>query len=291
MQTLTFTCAELTWEVTSYSLPCEVRNDTSFALFPPRAVPDLRLSASYGVLPTHLLRDAQLVFESNAIWSFYRRDSDWIFVQRVGDEAASVYAMAVIQDDWSSGDLYLDVPESSKVVGGLLPSPLVYPLTEILMVCLLAQGRGVMVHACGVDDGGKGYLFSGQSGAGKSTLAGLWSQHARILNDERIVLRLRDGYIWMYGTPWHSTFDTVTPEGVPLERAFFIRHAAENSVTRLPPDKAVSGLMARAFLPFWDAGGIAYSLDFTAQIAGQVPFFDLGVVPTPDIIDVIRCAR
>ena len=83
--------------------------------------------------------------------------------------------------------------------------PLEYPLDELLIINLLAQGRGVEVHAAGViDPEGCGHLFLGQSGGGKTTISRLWQgvERAEILSDEdRIILRKEAGRIWMYGTP------------------------------------------------------------------------------------------
>jgi len=84
------------------------------------------------------------------------------------------------------------------------------------MVCLLSQNRGLLVHAFGVDDGGRGLLFAGNSTHGKSATACLWKDRAAVLNDDRI---------WMYGTPWHGDYDGVAPHGVPLEKLIFLHHA------------------------------------------------------------------
>ena len=63
-----------------------------------------------------------------------------------------------------------------EVFGDRLPIyPLHYPLDELLMVHLLARGRGVEIHGSGiVDADGYGTLFAGQSGAGKTTMSRLW---------------------------------------------------------------------------------------------------------------------
>ena len=72
------------------------------------------------------------------------------------------------------------------------------------MINLLGDGRGLVVHGCGMFDGSdEAYLFVGQSGAGKTTMARLW--HAEpgvlILSDDRVILRSEPDGVWMYGTP------------------------------------------------------------------------------------------
>ena len=156
------------------------------------------------------------------------------------------------------------------------------------MVCLMARGRGLMVHACGIDDGGRGYLFAGNSTHGKSTMARIWRDEATILNDDRIVLRWREGRFWMYGTPWHGDYSGVSPGGVPLEKVYFLRHAAENQVRRQEGTAAATRLLTRCFLPLWDAEGMAFSLDLCARVAARVPCHELGFVPDQDVIDFVR---
>lgn len=78
--------------------------------------------------------------------------------------------MAVFDNDFKHGEVYSRIPESGTSPDGLLGNPLEYPLAEVLMICLLAQGRGLMFHACGIDDNGRGYLFAGNSTHGKSTM-------------------------------------------------------------------------------------------------------------------------
>src|SRR5205823_7896354 len=111
------------------------------------------------------------------------------------------------------------------------PQPLDYPLDELLMISLLARGRGVEVHGCGViDTNGVAYLFPGHSGAGKSTIARLWrDQGATILSDDRLILRLRDGRVWMYGTPWHGEEQFATAASAALSRIYFLQHAPFNA--------------------------------------------------------------
>jgi hypothetical protein len=75
---------------------------------------------------------------------------------------------------------------------------------------------------------------------------------------------------------------------VPLERIFMIHHAAENSVRKLHPARAVSGLLARAFPPFWDAEGMQLTLAFLERLVASVPCYALGFVPDERAIDFIR---
>ena len=135
--------------------------------------------------------------------------------------------------------------------------PLEYPLDELLMIHRLACGEGVEMHAVGiVDEAGLGHLFLGHSGAGKSTTARLWKSesNAQILSDDRIILRVRDGRIWMYGTPWHGDAGIASPESAPLSRLYLLEHSNHTRAGRF----TAGTRRCRAFHPQFRAASLAH---------------------------------
>ena len=73
----------------------------------------------------------------------------------------------------------------------------------------------ISLHAAAVVLSGSAYLFMGQSGTGKSTHARLWQQcfpGCLLLNDDNPMLRLHDGQVWAYGTPWSGKTPCYRPE-------------------------------------------------------------------------------
>ena len=253
--------------------------------------PDVTLHASYDGLPLVQLRDEDKIFDSELVWSLYRIDGQNVFTLRSPPSSPSPYRIAILDTDFRHGHVYTIPRNSTETTDCLLPNPLEFPLGEVLMVCLLAQGRGLMVHACGIDDGGHGYLFTGNSTHGKSTLARIWKDHAVILNDDRIVLRLDEGRFWMYGTPWHGDYTGISPNGVPLEKLFFLNQASYNSVSQKQGVAAASMLLTHAFPPLWDEVGMRFSLDFSARLTENVSCYSLDFVPDNNIVDFVRCVR
>jgi hypothetical protein len=248
--------------------------------------PDVRIQLHYAGIPHLQLDDAEMLFDSGATWSLYRQGARRVFVLRSEPAGAEAYCVAVFDAQFKHGNVFTRI-----LPNGTIPNPLEYPLSEVLMVCLLAQGRGLMVHACGVNDRGHGSLFAGNSTHRKSTMARLWREHATILNDDRIVLRRDGAKIWMYGTPWHGNYSEVSPQGIALDALFFLRHAEANEAVPLKPAQALSMLLTRSFPPLWDAAGMEFTLDFCAQVVASVPCSELGFVPTPEIVDYVRCVK
>jgi hypothetical protein len=189
------------------------------------------------------------------------------------------YQMASFSQDFRVGEVSL----RREVFADRLPLyPLQYPLDELVMVHLLARGRGVAIHGSGVVDAdGRGTLFAGQSGAGKTTMARLWLPEpgVKILSDERVVLRQEGDVVWMYGTPWHGDGRISNQGRAPLDRICFLRHAPRNQMTTLAPTESIARLFSCCFPPFYDAAGLDDVLGSLERIAARCRSVELGFVP------------
>jgi hypothetical protein len=200
------------------------------------------------------------------------------------------YQAACFNDDFTEGR----VEVRREVFATRLPLyPLHYPLDELLMVHLLARGRGVEIHCSGVVDGnGQGTLFIGQSGAGKTTMARLWlaEPDVTILSDERIILRREGDDVWMYGTPWHGDGHIANPGRARLERLVFLRHAASNTIRPVSATDAIARLFSCSFTPFHDRAGLDFSLRFLETVARRCRRDELGFLPDRSAVDFLRAA-
>src|SRR6185369_11059476 len=120
------------------------------------------------------LQLGEKVFDSGGVWQLYADKTGYQFRFAAPFSAWQPYRIARFSHDFSTGEIICD---HAYVSADEPVYPLEYPLDELLYMHLLAEGRGVIMHACGLEDGaGNGYLFAGQSGAGKSTMARLWAE-------------------------------------------------------------------------------------------------------------------
>lgn len=226
------------------------------------------------------------LFDSGANWSFHRRNEKFLLRISYSDENSTPDKIAILEPDLRSGKIYIPIHPNQPIT----PDPLLYPLGELLMMNLLSQGRGVLIHSCGIDNNGKGILFAGESGAGKSTLCNLWKgkKDLIILSDDRIIIRKIDGHFWIYGTPWHGDTRVCSPEKAPLEKIFFIRHDRMNKVKIIEGIEAASKLLVRSFPTFWDKKGMEFTLEFIDDLTRNVLCYDFGFVPDENIIDFVQ---
>jgi len=280
--------ASIVFSIASSQNKFNYQIENSYKKFLSTAQPEIYINVNYDGIKKFFLQKSRKVFDSEGPWSLYKFDkrNAIILGELVSDSLPP--RIALFETDMRDIEIY---SETERLPNGLLPDPLQYPLAEILMICLLARGHGLMVHSCGIDDGGHGYLFSGNSGHGKSTMAKLWKDRGVILNDDRIIIRKRDGKFWMYGTPWHGDYTGVSPQGVPLEKIFFLNRGNVNSIRCSEGAAAVSKLMTRCFPPLWHAEGMSFTLNFCAQVVSHVPCYELGFVPNKDIMDFVRCVN
>jgi hypothetical protein len=254
--------------------------------------PDLRLHAQWGTLEA--AGGGEHLFDSGGLWRLVAANGSLRFSFTSPALGALPYKVASVDRGFTAGEVWLHQPYFSQ---GLPAHPLEYPLDELLFTHLLAAGRGVEVHACGVvAPNGQGYLFVGQSGAGKTTMARLWQKAkpdggtggVMILSDDRIILRKIDETIWMYGTPWHGEGEFSSPDRAPLKGVYLLRHGQSNKLVSLRPSDAAARLLACSFPPFYHSGGLDFTLGFFDQLVEAVPCHELCFTPDERVVALVR---
>ncbi|MGH7208368.1 MAG: hypothetical protein ACREIL_03180, partial [Nitrospiraceae bacterium] len=224
--------ADLTIALTSDDPMLAVPPDGAMTPFLVReAEPDVRLQAQWSTLGA--VSGGEQLFESGGLWNLVAENGSLRFSFTSPALGPLPYKMARLDKDFTAGEILIHRPYFPL---GRAVYPLEYPLDELLLIHLLAAGRGVEVHACGVvDSDGRGYLFAGQSGAGKTTMARLWQKaggagEVMVLSDDRIVLRYEAGRFWMYGTPWHGEAELSSAARAPLNGIYLLRHGPSNKL-------------------------------------------------------------
>jgi hypothetical protein len=227
------------------------------------------------------------IFDSAGPWSLYDWQGKYLFAFRSPAVTPNLYEVAIFDPDFTTGEVYLP---DYYLKGRTSYDPLTYPLDELLMVNYLAHGRGIDIHALGIIAADSfGMAFTGVSGAGKSTTAGLWKgrKEAKILCDDRIILRREEGVYWMHSTPWHGTAGIAVPGKAPLRSLFFLKQAKENRIVPLKPTDAATRLVVRCFPTFYRQAGMEYALDMITDLVQKVPCYELQFTPDQRAVDEV----
>lgn len=227
------------------------------------------------------------LFDSGSLWTMYARDYGYIIDFETPALGARPYKRLCVNRSFSEAQLFL----SRECLGSLdHVNALEYPLDELLVTNWLAHGHGVEVHGCGlVDTITGGQLFIGHSGAGKSTTTMLWKamREARILSDDRIILRDRGGDLWMHGTPWHGEAGFAAAESVKIGRIFVLEHGDRNEFVPLSQTQAVGELFARSFPPFHGHRPLESTLAYLHRITESVPCYRYRFLPNRSAVETV----
>jgi hypothetical protein len=245
---------------------------------------DIRLRLAEEPAPT--AGRAEQLFDSGGVWRVARASGRLLYTFRTPRLRPQVYKAVEIDEEMREGRLFFP-----KIRGGP-PYALDYPLDELLFQHRLSREGALEVHACGVVWRGRALLFCGRSRAGKSTTARLWRRHApqaRLLSDDRIVLRRSAGGFRAWGTPWHGDGGFAAAESRPLGAVFFLRRGPTGARPLSRAD-AAARLFARGFPPPWDPTGMARALELCAAVATAVPSFELTFRPDRSAVAAAQAA-
>ena len=140
----------------------------------------------------------------------------------------------------------------------------------------------VSVHASCVSLEGRGYLFLGRSGTGKSTHARRWMEAfpgCRLLNDDNPVLRVEDGTVTAYGTPWSGKTPCYRNECAPVAGIVRLQQSPQNRFTPLCGPEAFAALLPSCSAVRRDARLQDALHDTLVRVAGLVPVGWLECLP------------
>jgi serine kinase of HPr protein (carbohydrate metabolism regulator) len=106
----------------------------------------------------------------------------------------------------------------------------------------LMRYNGLRIHASAVEVDGKAYLFSANSGTGKSTHTRLWREvfgdRAVMVNDDKPFLRMTEGAVMVYGSPWNGKHGLGCNLSVPLKAVCILERGEENRIEKISAKQA-----------------------------------------------------
>ena len=282
---------ELTWEGRPLRKESALKFYRKFFSNGSHRDPDVRLHLRWDELP-RLMPEAMIFDAVKNHWRLFQANGRYIFEFFHTKPPHPLVQLAFMAPDFSTGECCI-LPRKAAPRRSWWLTELMRPFGELLMVNLLCQDRGVLIHGLAVEDQGEGLLFIGRSGAGKSTLAKLYKPFpgATILGDERVVVTKASGQFWLSGTPWPGGAFTVSSKSVPLRRIFFLEHGARNEFIS---DRVINlyGLfLQQIFLPFWNGKALAHALAFGEALLRTVPTCRLAFVNDARVIEFLRGQR
>jgi hypothetical protein len=232
----------------------------------------------------------QKLFDTRESWSMYGDDKGyWISFH----PAFHSHPFWIARFDRQASRAIVYCGSPLRAGGGKkinLDNPICYPLDQLLVMYHLAYRDGVLVHAAGIDLGGRGLIFPGCSGAGKSTLARLFaaSRVGKLLSDERVAV-CRTGAEWqVFGTPWAGTEDIADNGCAPLAGMFLLKHGKRNHLRELTAEIALERLLPILSIPWYDPDTMSRIVAFAKQLVAKVPAYEMSFKPDRSAVDFFR---
>jgi len=229
------------------------------------------------------------IFEDCGSWSMSRKGDEYYLVLNPslpgGPECIAHFNPRFEQVVIYCGDMDVVEVSGKKMVR----NPFTYPMDQLLLMFMLAERKGALIHSSGVDFHGRGYLLSGRSGAGKSTISRKFALAGHeVLSDDRIVVRKIDGKLRMFGTPWSGEAGIAGNKDLPLHGIFFLHHGEENFTKKISPAEAAERLMPVTSIPWYDENMMTKLLAFCEEIVSACPAYDLFFSPDIDVQDTFK---
>jgi len=221
------------------------KKDANFDFYSRRNIPEVK---------------GNLIFAAD-IWNIYESKDKYYLKISYPDSIYPPPRLGIFSKNFSRGKIYCQTG---------LNEPLYTPLDQIIMTNILSE-KGLLVHACGVGINKKGYLFAGRSGKGKTTIARMAKKiGAKVLSDDRIIIRILKNKVWIFGTPWHGDFLEIENDSFILEKIFFLEHGRKNKITSLMNVNGISEIIKHSFPPFWNKKAVDFSVSLSQKIVNKI---------------------
>jgi hypothetical protein len=249
---------------------------------------DIVLDVSCG--PAPVPATAERLFDSGGTWEAYRDGPrHLLYTFRTAGPSMAPERVLRVDRRVRRGTLVITDERRAREVGFALG----YPLDDVLFQHHLAHRGELVLHGAGLLLDGAVVVLAGASGAGKTTSVRLWRRHhprARVLSDDRLVVRRRGRRWWTFGTPWHGEGRFQAPDGAPLAAIVLLRQDSATFLGPVSPADACLRLCGLTFPPRWDRTAMQRVLDAVARLSGDVPVWELHFRPDRSAVDVVRAA-
>ena len=219
------------------------------------------------------------VKKSDRFWTVYSLEDDILIHTTLPLSETDREALLFINPREKRWSLVIDTDS-------IEPDPMRYPLDGLIIYYITALNGDIFIHGSGVEQRGRGYIFTGASGRGKSTIARIFSEAgARVIHDDRLVIRKTGGGYRMYNTPVYSD---EKPYDAELSNIFVIDHGIENIAVSYLPVEAIGAVMANCIQHHWNRELIGTLTESLHLFTAAVPVSRLKFLPDRDVVNYIE---
>ena len=113
--------------------------------------------------------------------------------------------------------------------------------------------NGFLMHGVVIEAANKGIIFCAKSGIGKSTHAMLWKKYlgdkCEIINGDKPIIRVIEGKVYAYGTPWCGKEGYNINKGVAISSVCFLKRSKTNKINDITKNEAFFSVFMQIHIP------------------------------------------
>lgn len=219
-------------------------------------------------------------------FDIYGKDEDNIFLFK--SEKDIPFAALVVHNAGISADFYTR-PQ-------MKPYNVMFHLNMALMIqytYVSSKKSSLLIHSSVIEHDGMANMFLGESGTGKSTHSRLWLENipgASLLNDDNPVLRMENGNLYVYGSPWSGKTPCYINKRLPVRCLVHLKQAPHNRAVRLSGIDAFITILTSSSAIQWDDVIEDDINDTVSSAVNSVPCWLMECLPDADAASVCRAA-
>lgn len=195
----------------------------------------------------------------------------------------SGFMLTLKPQDEEGLNLWHNTGENEVLIGGNMSAILLRFAMWVGLGLMALPFDTVAVHSSCIVYKDRAVLFLGESGTGKSTHTRLWQENiqgAFLLNDDSPFIRVEDGKVWAYGSPWSGKTPCYRQERYELKACVRLSQAPYNQVSRLGVLQAYGAIHPSCPPEFaYDDHLYDHISSFINKLLSSVPFYHLACLP------------
>lgn len=220
--------------------------------------------------------------DSQPYFKVYRRPEGTWF--KISSGMAPSLGCLLVSKDLATADYY----PASGMSGGRVTSMLDMVL-RVMFSYIPVSDPILLFHSSVIAKDGEAVMFLGASGTGKSTHSRLWLENipgTELVNDDNPVVRIQDGKVYVYGTPWSGKTPCYRNIRVPLKAIVRLCQAPENSIARETGIHAYAALAGSVSQIRWERKVMDATTAAASRLVATVPVYSMRCLPDPEAASV-----
>lgn len=141
---------------------------------------------------------------------------------------------------------------------------------------ILENYNGFFFHSSSLMLDNEGYVFTAVSGTGKSTHTELWrklfKEKVVMINDDKPIIRKKDGVFYVYGTPWMGKSNIGNNVKAPVKAVYILQRGEKNSAVRVKPGEVFKNILEATVVPT-DRNNMEKLLELLDEFFSSVSLF------------------